>query len=95
MLAVSSMIYDKKYCQDIIEKLHPDIILMTKLDYLSPAAKTMQSGIWGIEIKAYFPKGDTSVILYHTNRIQNDGSIEKDVTTKFDSKKMKSMVNVY
>jgi hypothetical protein len=45
-------IYDKKYCQPIIDKVNPDIIIMTKLELVSRSGK-MSGDKWNIRFRVY------------------------------------------
>lgn len=61
-------IYDKKYCTRIVDKFHPDIILMSKLSFQHETGH-MSSDKWDFQIKAYNPKANKQIIILHGENI--------------------------
>ena len=53
-------IFDKKYCKPIIEKVHPDVIIMTKLDHITEGSE-MEKDKWNLRIRFYFVKTNKQV----------------------------------
>jgi hypothetical protein len=51
------MVYDKKYCREIIEIVDPDIIVMSRLD-LAKRTGNMNMDRWDFEIKIYDVSSD-------------------------------------
>jgi hypothetical protein len=51
------MVYDKKYCREIIEIVDPDIIVMSRLD-LTKKTGNMHMDRWDFEIKIYDVSSD-------------------------------------
>jgi hypothetical protein len=51
------MVYDKKYCREIIEIVDPDIIVMSRLD-LTKKTGNMEMDRWDFEIKIYDVSSD-------------------------------------
>jgi hypothetical protein len=51
------MVYDKKYCREIIEIVDPDIIVMSRLD-LTKKTGNMEADRWNFEIKIYDVSSD-------------------------------------
>lgn len=51
------MVYDKKYCREIIEIVNPDIIVMSRLD-LAKKTGNMEMDRWDFEIKIYDVSSD-------------------------------------
>ena len=51
------MVYDKKYCREIIEIVAPDIIVMSRLD-LKKKTGNMEMDRWNFEIKIYDVSSD-------------------------------------
>jgi hypothetical protein len=51
------MVYDKKYCREIIEIVDPDIIVMSRLD-LAKKTGNMDMDRWDFEIKIYDVSSD-------------------------------------
>lgn len=45
-------IYDKKYCQPIVDKVRPDVIIMTKLELVLRQGK-MSEDLWNIKFRIY------------------------------------------
>jgi hypothetical protein len=45
-------VYDKKYCQPIIDKRKTDVIVMSKLDLVTPAGK-MDKDKWNLSLRIY------------------------------------------
>ncbi len=80
-------IYDKKYCTEIIQKVNPDIIIMSKIDF--PLQRNGVYNNWDIEIKAYCPKKDTVFKIYSKKNITDAAFAEKDVEHKLDINKLK------
>lgn len=46
------MVYDKKFCRDIVELIGPDIIVMSRLE-LSKRTGNMNTDRWDFEVKVY------------------------------------------
>ena len=53
-------VFDKKYCKPIIEKVHPDVIIMTKLDHITEGSE-MEKDKWNLRIRFYFVKTNKQV----------------------------------
>jgi hypothetical protein len=51
------MVYDKKYCREIIEIVDPDIIIMSRLD-VSKKVGDMNEDRWDFEVKIYDVSSD-------------------------------------
>lgn len=51
------MVYDKKYCREIIEIVDPDIIVMSRID-LARKTGNMENDRWDFEIKIYDVSSD-------------------------------------
>ena len=51
------MVYDKKYCREIIEIVDPDIIVMSRLD-VSKKVGEMKEDRWDFEVKIYDVSSD-------------------------------------
>lgn len=51
------MVYDKKYCREIIEIVDPDIIVMSRID-LARKTGNMEMDRWDFEIKIYDVSSD-------------------------------------
>lgn len=81
-------VYAPVYCKEIVEKLHPDIIIMSKIDLLK-WVDNLPGRFWRVEVKAYFPKKGNTVIIYHNDSIQSNGSIEKDMARNLNVARLK------
>ena len=57
-----NMVFDRKYCNDIIDKMNPDIIIMSKLD-LKIETGNMISDKWDFEIKVYNPRKNKQQVI--------------------------------
>jgi hypothetical protein len=63
-------VFDKKYCKPILEKISPDIIIMTKLDHITDENE-MEKDKWNVRIRLYFVKSnqqiDSKIIIDKSN----------------------------
>jgi hypothetical protein len=77
------MIFDKKYCSEIIKKLNPNIIIMSKIQYKTKKFSEEDLNR-NIEIKAYLPKQDVYLSIYSEKNISNIKDIENDIFNKIN-----------
>jgi hypothetical protein len=63
-------VFDKKYCKPILEKVHPDVIIMTKIDHITEGTE-MEKDKWDLRIRFYFVKTnkqvDSKIIIDKSN----------------------------
>jgi hypothetical protein len=71
------MVYDKKYCREIIEIVDPDIIVMSRLD-LAKKTGNMDMDRWDFEIKIYDVSSDQQRKSISGQSLRADG-IDKTI----------------
>ncbi len=69
-------IYDKKYCNPIVNKTKADIIIMTKLDQIARTGK-MSTDKWNFQIKIYNVKADKQISSTVRGKELMDSEIQK------------------
>jgi hypothetical protein len=83
------MIFDKKYLKQIIDTIHPDAVIMSKLK-LSKGTGNMASDLWDIKIRLYISKSDKQIDLFHAEALTN-GKI-RDTINSIRGKIVKAIV---
>ena len=71
------MIYDKKYCSEIVKAVNPDVVIISKLDQ-STRTGNMNTDKWNIQIKFYYPKINKQVNAMHWQGL-TAGELEKKI----------------
>ena len=81
-------VYDKKYCQPIIDKVNVDYILMSKFSEPHPDAIGNKTIKWGYEIKILHTKTMQQIVSIGKKDLKDYAAIERDI-----SENMKTLVN--
>ncbi len=84
-------IYHKRFCKEIINSVHPDLIVMTKMIKTS-IDSISENNKWEIEIKCLETKKDSEFVVFKSKEISDFTIIEKDILSTINSKEIEAIL---
>ena len=70
------MVYDKKFCKDVIDKMNPDVVLMSKLVH-NLETGNMRTDTWDFEVKIYNSITDVQRVI-----LSGENMTSKEIKTE-------------